>query len=75
MGELLKGFKDYTDYLSYAEIYLFWMDGNERKKTYDMLLKRQGEIHPISYMRKMSLKAHNQILTKENNNEVKFKGI
>lgn len=61
MGELLKGFKDYTDYLSYAKIYLFWMDEYERQETYDMLLNRQGEIHPIIYMRKMSLEAHNQI--------------
>ncbi len=75
MGELLKGFKDYTDYLSYAEVYLFWMDGNERQKTYDVLLNRQEVIHPIVYMRKMSLEGHNQIQTKENNNAVNFKGI
>jgi len=61
MGELLKGFKDYTDYLSYAKVYLFWMDGNEHKKIYNMLLKQQDDIHPISYMRKMSLEAHNQL--------------
>jgi hypothetical protein len=61
MRKHLKGFKDYTDYLSYAEIYLFWMDGNEHKKTYDMLLKRQEDIHPISHMRKMSLEAHKQL--------------
>jgi hypothetical protein len=61
MEERLKGFRDYTDYLTYAEIYLFWMDGNEYKQTYDMLLNRQGDINPISYIRQMSLEAHNQI--------------
>jgi hypothetical protein len=61
MEERLKGFKDYTDYQSYAKIYLFWMDGNEHKKTYNMLLKRQGDINPISYMRQMSFVAHSLI--------------
>ncbi|HOG10381.1 MAG TPA: hypothetical protein PK842_11095 [Smithella sp.] len=60
MGKGLKGFRDYMDYLTYAEIYLFWMDGNEHKKTYNMLMKRQGDIEPIRYMRKMSLAAHSQ---------------
>ena len=61
MGKRLKGFKDYADYRSYAKIYLFWMDGKEHKQTYDMLLKRQGHINPMSYMRKMNLEAHKQI--------------
>ncbi len=60
MGTRLKGFRDYMDYLTYAEIYLFWMDGNEHKKTYNMLMKRQEDIEPIRYMRKMSLEAHSQ---------------
>ncbi len=61
MIEGLNGFRDYKDYLSYAEIYLFWMDGNEHKQTYDMLLGQQGNISPISYMRKMSLAFHEQL--------------
>jgi len=61
MKKGLKGFRDYTDYLSYAEIYLFWMDENEHKQTYDMLLNRQGNINPISYIRTMSLDAHKQL--------------
>jgi hypothetical protein len=58
MGERLKGFRDYTDYLTYAEIYLFWMNGDEHKQTYDILLNRQWDINPISYIRKVSLEAH-----------------
>ncbi|MGD0279451.1 MAG: hypothetical protein ABSC11_09110 [Smithella sp.] len=58
MGERLKGFRDYPDYLTYAEIYLFWMNGDEHKRTYNMLLKQQGDINPISYIRKVSLEAH-----------------
>ena len=61
MGERLKGFRDYTDYLTYAEIYLFWMNSDEHRQTYDMLLKRQLDINPISYIRKVSLEAHNLI--------------
>ncbi len=60
MGEGLKGFRDYTDYQTYAEIYLFWMNMNEHKQTYDMLLNRQGNINPISYMLKMNLEYHKQ---------------
>jgi len=61
MGEGLKGFRDYTDYLTYAEVYLFWMDANEHKQTYDMLLNRQENLDPISYMYKMNLEAHEQL--------------
>ena len=61
MEERLKEFRDYTDYLTCTEIYLFWMDGNEYKQTYDILLNRQEDINPISYIRQMSLEAHNQI--------------
>ena len=61
MGERLKGFRDYPDYLTYAEIYLFWMNGDEHKRTYNMLLKQQGDINPISYMRQMSFVAHRLI--------------
>ena len=61
MGERLKGFRDYTDYLTYAEVYLFWMDANEHKQTYDMLLNHQGNLDPIRYMHKMNLEAHEQL--------------
>ena len=60
MGKGLKGFKDYRDYLSYARECLSWMDDKDHQKLYEMLLKRQGEIEPLSYMRQMSLFAHGQ---------------
>lgn len=60
MGKGLKGFRDFKDYLSYAKIYLFWMDGSEHKKTYDYLLNRQGDTDPINYILQMSLLAHGQ---------------
>jgi hypothetical protein len=60
MAKRLKGFRDYTDYLSYAKTYLYWMDGNEHKQTYDMLVTRQWEINPMSYIREMSLLAHSK---------------
>lgn len=56
----LKGFKDYRDYLSYAKIYLFWMDENEHKQTYDMLLNQQENVSPICYLLQMSSLAHRQ---------------
>jgi len=58
MGESLKGFRDYSDYLTYAKVYLFWMDRNEHQQTYDMLLNQQEDINPISRMREMSLDFH-----------------
>jgi ribosome-binding factor A len=60
MGKGLKEFKDYRDYLSYARVYLSWMDDKDHQKLYEMLLKRKGEIEPFSYMRQMSLLAHSQ---------------
>ncbi|MBN1471952.1 MAG: hypothetical protein JW925_09230 [Syntrophaceae bacterium] len=60
MEEKLKGFRDYTDYLYYAEVYLFWMNRSAHKKTYDFLLSRQGDINPISYLLQMSSLAHSQ---------------
>ena len=61
MQEGLKGFRDYTDYLTYAEVYLFWMDANEHKQTYDILLNQQGNLDPILYIHKMNLEAHEQL--------------
>jgi hypothetical protein len=58
MKENLKGFKNYADYLSYARVCLSWMGENGLKRTYNMLLKQQGYINPIRYMRKMSFVAH-----------------
>jgi hypothetical protein len=58
MGELLKGFESYSDYLSYARVCLYWMGEKGLKRTYNMLLKQQGDINPIRYMRKMSFVAH-----------------
>jgi hypothetical protein len=60
MGKCLKGFKDYSDYLSYAQICLSWMDDKDHQKLYEMLLKRKEEIEPFSYMRQMSLLADSQ---------------
>jgi hypothetical protein len=60
MGKGLKGFKDYRDYLSYAQVCLSWMGDKDHQKLYEMLLKRKGEIEPLSYMRQMSLLAHSQ---------------
>jgi hypothetical protein len=60
MEERLKGFKDYRDYLSCAQVYLSWMDDKDHQKLYEMLFKRKGEIEPFSYMRQMSLLAHSQ---------------
>jgi hypothetical protein len=58
MRKRLKGFKDYRDYLSYAQVCLSWMGHKDHQKLYEMLLKRKGEIEPLSYMRQMSLLAH-----------------
>ena len=44
----MRGFKDYTDYLSYARVCLSWMDEKGLKRTYNMLLKQQRDINPIS---------------------------
>jgi hypothetical protein len=60
MGKGLKVFKDYRDYLSYAQVCLSWMDDKDHQKLYEMLLKRKGEIEPLSYMRQMSLLTHSQ---------------
>jgi hypothetical protein len=60
MGKGLKGFKDYRNYLSYAHVCLSWMDDKDHQKLYEMLLKRKGEIEPLSYMRQMSLLTHSQ---------------
>jgi hypothetical protein len=60
MKEILKGFKNYSDYLSYARVYLSWMGERGLKRTYNMLLKQQGYINPISYMQQMSLLAHSK---------------
>ena len=51
MRNILQGFKNYSDYLSYARICLSWMDDKDHQKLYEMLLKRKGEIEPLSYMR------------------------
>ena len=61
MGKGLRGFKDYKDYLSYAQVCLSWMGEKGLKRTYNMLLKQQGDINPISYMRQMSFVAHSLI--------------
>jgi hypothetical protein len=58
MNKILKGFKSYADYLSYARVHLSWMGKKGLKRTYNMLLKQQGTISPIIYMRKMSFVAH-----------------
>ena len=55
-----KGFKSYSDYLSYTKVCLSWMNDKDHQKLYEMLLKRKGEIEPLSYMRQMSLLAHSQ---------------
>jgi hypothetical protein len=57
MGKGFTGFKDYRDYLSYAQVCLSWMGDKDHQKLYEMLLKRKGEIEPLSYMRQMSLLA------------------
>jgi hypothetical protein len=61
MRNILKGFKSYSDYLSYARVCLSWMNEKGLKRTYNMLLKQQKDINPISYMRQMSFVAHNLI--------------
>jgi hypothetical protein len=63
MRNILQGFKNYSDYLSYARICLSWMDDKDHQKLYEMLLKRKGEIEPLSYMRHMSLLTHSQNYT------------
>jgi len=60
MGKGLRGFKNYRDYLSYAQVCLSWMDDKDYQKLYEMLFKRKGEIEPFSYMRQMSLLAQSQ---------------
>ena len=60
MRKRLKGFKDYRDYLSYAQVCLSWMGDKDHQKLYEMLLKRKGEIEPLCYMRQMSLLTHSQ---------------
>ena len=60
MGKKIKGFKSYSDYLSYARVCLSWMDDKDHQKLYEMLLKRKGEVEPLSYMRQMSLLAYSQ---------------
>jgi hypothetical protein len=60
MGKELKGFKDYSEYLSYAQVWLSWMDDKEHQLLYETLLTQQGEIDPISYMQQMSLLAHSK---------------
>jgi hypothetical protein len=60
MGKGLKGFKDYRDYLYYAQVCLSWMDDKDHQNLYGMLLKRKGELEPLSYMRQMSLLTHSQ---------------
>lgn len=57
----LKGFKSYSEYLSYARVCLSWMDEKGLKRTYNMLLKQQGDMNPASYMRQMSFVAHRLI--------------
>src|SRR5664280_1763683 len=71
MEKGLKGFKDYRDYLSYAQVCLSWRDDNDHQKLYEMLLKRKGEIEPLSYMRQMSLLTHSQIKQKASNESPK----
>lgn len=61
MRLILKGFKGYSEYLSYARVCLSWMDEKGLKRTYNMLLKQQGDMDPISYMRQMSFVAHSLI--------------
>jgi hypothetical protein len=60
MRKGLKGFKDYRDYLFYAQVRLSCMDDKDHQKLYEMLLKRKREIEPFSYIRQMSLLAHSQ---------------
>jgi len=60
MRNILQGFKNYSDYLSYARVCLSWMDDKDHQKLYEMLLKRKGELEPLSYMRQMSLLTHSQ---------------
>lgn len=50
----LKGFRDYSDYQNFAEVYLYWQDKGEHKKTYDLLIHQQDRIAPISHMLKMN---------------------
>lgn len=57
MEETLRGFKNYEDYLSYAQVCLSWMNEAEHRKLYDELLK-QNNIDPICVMRRMSAAAH-----------------
>jgi hypothetical protein len=58
MKKVLKGFKDYADYLSYADVCLAWMNADEHKKTYDTLLKQQDSVDPVTAMRRMGAEAH-----------------
>ena len=60
MRNIIQGFKNYSDYLSYARVCLSWMDDKDHQKLYEMLLKRKGELEPLSYMRQMSLLTHSQ---------------
>jgi len=60
MRNILQGFKNYSDYLSYARVCLSWMDDKDHQKLYEMLLKRKGELEPLSYMRQMSFLTHSQ---------------
>lgn len=61
MGKKLKGFKDYADYLSYAQVCLSWMNEDEHRELYDSLQKQQRRIDPVSLMRQMSAEAHQQL--------------
>ena len=60
MRKGLRGFKNYRDYLSCAQVRLSWMDDKDYQKLYKMLFKRKGEIEPFSYMRQMNLLSRSQ---------------
>lgn len=54
--DCLKGFSDYADYQSYAQVCVAWMSEAEHRHLYDFLLNQKED--PVSVMRRMSAEAH-----------------
>jgi len=61
MEEGLKGFSDYSDYQSYARVFLPWMNEDEHHALYGLLQKDQRD--PIQLIRQMNVETYAKSLS------------
>jgi hypothetical protein len=64
MKTVLKGFKDYAEFLSYSDILFGWFTSKQHKALYNYLLSVQALVDPVTLMRHMKVKAQEKMMAK-----------